>query len=204
MSTEKALLITLAAPNPAEMKAMGKYSQASGALAQQYDAKIIARFGVKEQIFGDIPAAIIGVAEFPSTEAIKELFGSLDYQKLIPLRDKALNAMNLYISPPDQSLASIEGGERSLLITLAAPVDMGALQQYQQGAGPLFAKHGGKGVAKISIAENFIGDTPAAFLSIAEFPSDQAIKDFFNDQAYQALIPLRDKALGSLNLYLAS
>ena len=90
-----------------------------------------------------------------------------------------------------------------LILALPSPDDKEALQQYQQGAGPLSAKHGGKVLGKIAIAENFVGENPAAFLSIAEFPSDQAIKDFFNDEAYQSLIPLREKALSSLNLYLA-
>jgi len=201
MSDKKVLLLTFALPNPDEKEALGKYSQKSAVLSQQHGAHVFARFSVREQLQGNTPTAIVGIAEFPSVEAVKGLFGSDEYQKLIPARDKGLKALNLYISQPDQVVPSLEGDNKSLLITMAAPANMEALQQYQQGAGPLSAKHGGKGLGKIAIAENFVGDNPAAFLSIAEFPSDQAVKDFFNDEDYQPLIPLRDKALSSLNLY---
>ncbi|MCP4608972.1 MAG: DUF1330 domain-containing protein [Planctomycetes bacterium] len=204
MSDKKVLLLTLALPNPDEKEALQQYQQGAGPLFAKHGGKGLGKIAIAENFVGDNPAAFLGIAEFPSAKAVKGLFSSEDYQKLVPARDKGLKALNLYISQPDQVVPSLEGDNKSLLITMAAPANMEALQQYQQGAGPLSAKHSGKGLGKIAIAENFVGDNPAAFLSIAEFPSNQAIKDFFNDEAYQPLIPMREKALSSLNLYIAS
>ena len=203
MSEKTVLLLILALPSPDDKEALQQYQQGAGPLSAKHGGKVLGKIAIAENFVGENPAAFLSIAEFPSAEEVKRLLGSEDYQKLVPARDKALKSLNLYISQPGQVVPSLEADNRSLLITMAAPADMEALQQYQQGAGPLSAKHGGKVLGKIAIAENFVGENPAAFLSIAEFPSDQAIKDFFNDEAYQSLIPLREKALSSLNLYLA-
>ncbi|MEM7126790.1 MAG: DUF1330 domain-containing protein [Chloroflexota bacterium] len=206
MTSEKALLITLAAPNPDEQAAAGQYGRESGTLTSQYGANVITRLAITEKIHGDGPAALLGIAEFPSADSIRALFSSDEYKKLIPVRDKAMRSVNLYISQPDQSVENVGGLGKSLLITMAAPNpdEKDALGQYQQGAGPLAGKYGAKPLANVGIAEQIHGDSPAAFVSIAEFPDDDSVKGFFNDEDYQKLIPVRDRALRAINLYLAS
>ena len=64
-------MIFIAVPNPAEQEALAHYGQESQRLADEAGAVQLVRYGVKEQIHGDEPAAIIGVAEFPSEQAAK-------------------------------------------------------------------------------------------------------------------------------------
>lgn len=95
---ETAILITVAAPNPAEMETLGQYAKESFDIANRYGANILSRYTSIEQIHGEAPAAIIGLAEFPSAETIKEMFDSKEYKALLPMRDKALTSLNLYIA----------------------------------------------------------------------------------------------------------
>ncbi len=201
--TTNVLLVTSAVPNPNGQEALAEYGKGSGALIGQSGGKPVARFTVTEQLYGDTPAAFISIAEFPSGEVARDFFNSAEYQALVPARDQALSSVNIYFSQPGLSAENIGGSGKSILIIVAAPNpnEKEALGQYQQGAGPLFGKYGGKPVANISIAEQFHGDSPAAFVSIIEFPNDEAVKGVFGDEEYQKLIPLRDKALSSLNLY---
>lgn len=207
MSTQdmnnQVVLVTLVLPNPQEQKAMGYYAKESGQLGQQYGATIVARFAVHEQLHGKRPTAIVGIATFPDINSIKDMFASDEYQALIPYREKALKAVNLYISQPIGSVNIKIDPEKSYLLTMAVPANKEALGQYQQSVGPIAGQYDARPLANIAIAETFLGDSPAAFLSIAEFTDAEAIKDFFNDDAYQPLIPLRDEALSDLNLYIA-
>ena len=194
-------LITLATPDPAEQETMAYYAKASFELAQEYGVEVLVRSGVSEHLHGNRPTAIVGIAAFPDAETIKALFNSKAYQALIPHREKALKAVNLYISQPIK-LPPIQVEEnKAYLVTMAVPANKESLMQYQQGAGSIAGKYGAQPVANIPLAETFLGDSPAAFLSIAAFPDAEAIKGFFADDAYQPLIPLRDEALNKLNLY---
>ena len=82
----EALLITIVQPNPAEMRAMGQYAQASGKVANEYGAEVLVKFNVTEQLHGELPAAIVGIAKFESADKIKEMFSSDAYQKLVPMQ----------------------------------------------------------------------------------------------------------------------
>ena len=205
MSTQEALLITLALPNPTEMETMGHYAERSFALASEYGAKVLARFSVTEHLYGTVPTAIVGIARFPSVETIKEMFDSDAYAPLIPHREKAIKVLNVYISQPNVSVEIEPNPDKAHLITLATQNmnDKDALQAYQQQAGPLAGKYGAKPIAQIGIGETYFGSHQAGFLSLAEFPNEDDIQGLFNDGDYQSLGTLRDKALSSLNLYVA-
>ena len=204
-SAEKAMLLTLVIPNPSEKESMGIYGKESGKLTAQSGAQLLGRFNVVEQLHGDFPATVVGIAEFPSAKAIKDMFDSEAYQQLVPTRNKAVNALALYISRPDQTFNSSIDSEKAFLVTLALPNpnEQEALDEYRTGTRPIASKYGAKPLGIIGIAENFHGDMPAAFLGVTEFPDADAIKGFFNDEAYRKLAPSRDKGMSSLNLYLA-
>lgn len=81
---------------------------------------------------------------------------------------------------------------------------MESLQSYQAGSGPIFAKHGGKPAAQLPVSSRPVGDTPAAFVVVIEFPSAEAAEAVFQDPDYQALIEARDRGLASLNVYVTN
>ena len=201
MTTNTTLLVTLAQPNPDEVETFHGYVGASTELALEAGGVVSSRFGV-EHIEGDAPAVVFGLATFPSEEAITTMFDAPSYQELIPARDKSIDCVNAYIvdATPITDLADPDG---VYLITVAAPdpehmEDLGA---YQKVAGPMSAKHGAIPVTNLPITGHPVGSTPAAFIGIAQFPSADAVRDFLNDPEYTPIIPTRDRALRSLNLY---
>ena len=195
------LLVTLAQPNPDEVATFQDYVGASTELAVEAGAEVSSRFGVRH-IHGDAPASVFGLATFPSAEVINAMFEADSYQTLVPARDKSIDCVNAYIvdQTPVSALADPDG---VYLVTVAAPNPeaMEDLAAYQQAAGPLSAKHVATPIANLAIAGHPVGETPAAFIAIAAFPSAEAIDDFFADPDYQPIIGARDRALPTLNLY---
>lgn len=202
--SNQALLITLAQPKPHEIDAFHGYVGASTELALEAGGEVSSRFGVRH-IHGNAPAAIFGLATFPSADTITDMFNSDAYQALVPAREQSIECVNAYIvdDPPVTALPDPEG---VYLVTVADPNPqaMDDLAAYQQVAGPLSAKHGGVPAANLPISSRPVGDTPAAFIGIVEFPSAEAVDAFFADPEYQATIPTRDRALSSLNLYITT
>ena len=73
-------------------------------------------------------------------------------------------------------------------------VDAGAWAEYRKVAGPLMASAGGRFVVGSERVEPLEGGWNPASISVVEFPSFEAARDFYNSQAYQATVPLRQKA----------
>lgn len=67
-------------------------------------------------------------------------------------------------------------------------------QQYAKAAGESMAPFGGNAIIKGKLATNLSGEQPHPAISVIGFPSEQSLNDWFNSDAYQALIPLRDEA----------
>ncbi|MGI9615866.1 MAG: DUF1330 domain-containing protein [Acidimicrobiales bacterium] len=198
------LLITLAQPKPSETETFHSYVGASTELALEAGGEVSSRFGVR-QLIGDTPAAIFGFATFPSAEAITTMFDSPAYQALVPSREQSIDAVNAYIvdETPITELADPPG---AYLVVVAAPNPeaMEDLQAYQAGSGPIFAKHGGKPAAQLPVSDRPVGDTPAAFVAVLEFPSAEAAEAVFEDPDYQPLIEVRDRGLAALNVYVTN
>jgi len=204
MTTNTTLLVTLAQPNPDEVDTFHGYVGASTELAIEAGAVVSSRFGVTH-IHGDAPAVVFGLATFPSAEAITTMFDSPAYQELIPARDKSIDCVNAYIVD-DTPITDLANPDGVYLITVAAPnpEHMDDLGAYQKVAGPMSAKHGAVPVTNLPISDRPVGDTPAAFIGVAQFPSAEAVEAFLNDPEYTPSIPTRDRALSSLNLYVTN
>ena len=203
-TTPTTLLVTLAKPDLEEMEVFQQYVGASTELAVQAGAEVSSRFGV-DHLEGDAPAAVFGFASFPSAAAITDMFDSAAYQELIPAREKGIECVNAYIVE-DAAVTSLPDPDGVYLVTVAAPNPdaLDDLAAYQQVAGPMSAKHGGTPVVNLPVSDRPVGDTPAAFIGVVHFPSVDAVRSFLADPDYTPILPTRDRALSSLNLYVTS
>lgn len=199
--TNPALVLTLVQPNPAKIDAFHGYVGAATELARQAGGAPSSRFGVRS-VLGDAPASIFGLATFPSAEAATTMFQSGDYKALVPARDGSVEALNAYVvdAAPMSSLPDPNG---VYMIVLGAPNPEAKedLAAYQKVAGTVAAKHGGKPIVKMPISAQVAGTTRAAFLTIAEFPSAEAVEAFFADPDYEPIVETRNRALPSLSVY---
>ncbi len=198
------LLITLAQPKPDQTETFHGYVGSSTELALAAGGEISSRFGVR-QLVGDAPAAIFGLATFPSAEAITTMFDSPEYQELVPARKESIDCVNTYVVE-DTPITGLPDPDGAYLVILAAPDPeaIDDLQTYQAGAGPIFAKHGGEPIVQLPVSSSPIGETPAAFVSIVEFGSAKAAEAVFDDPDYRPLIAARDRGLASLNVYVTT
>jgi uncharacterized protein (DUF1330 family) len=71
------------------------------------------------------------------------------------------------------------------------------LQQYQQVARTVIAKHGGQPVARGSGIGALHGAHKWQVGIVIRFPDEAAVRAWYNDPDYQKVLPLRDQAYGA-------
>ncbi len=204
--TNNALLVTFAQPNQEQIEIFQSYVGGSTQLAIDVGGVVSSRFPVRH-LHGDAPATVFGLATFPSAAVIDDMFAGPTYQALVPDRDKSVDSVNAYTieDPSLVELADPADGGVYLVVVAAPNPDAGDdLATYQAASGPIFGRHGAKPVAQLPIAAHPVGETPAAFISVLEFPSAAAVDAVFADPEYVAVLDVRDRALASLNLYVTA
>ncbi|WP_112320625.1 DUF1330 domain-containing protein [Oceanibium sediminis] len=72
--------------------------------------------------------------------------------------------------------------------------DPEAWDEYRAVAGPVMEAAGGRFVMASRRIEPLEGDWTPASLSVVEFPSYEAARDFYHSKAYQDLVPMRERA----------
>jgi len=99
ITSNKELLVTIAAPKMAEQETLNTYLQGAHALSKEYGINPIltAKFPIVEQLFGNCPASFIAFAESDKEGNLKSMFESEQYQQLISLRDKAFNSAEVFL-----------------------------------------------------------------------------------------------------------
>ena len=79
-------LVTLREDRPLDLAA---YLAATAPLLERAGARIVQRFKVSEVVAGKRPAQTVVIVEYPDRAAVDMVFGSLEYQRIIPYRDRA-------------------------------------------------------------------------------------------------------------------
>lgn len=95
--SEKTTLVVTASPNPNEMESVQNYLQGVMPLLMGAGGQLVKRLKVESLIHGN-PSGMVLVMDFDSNESIEELFKSDQYAKLVPVRDKGFNEMNILVT----------------------------------------------------------------------------------------------------------
>jgi len=82
------------------------------------------------------------------------------------------------------------------------PEKADVLQQYQQTARAVIAKHGGQPIARGSGLGSLHGSRKWQVGIVVRFPDEAAAKAWYNDPEYQKVLPLRDQAYADLEVTL--
>ncbi|WP_298510289.1 DUF1330 domain-containing protein [uncultured Kordia sp.] len=77
------------------------------------------------------------------------------------------------------------------------------LSHYIEKVGDLYKKVNAKPVNKFKVTKPLIGAYTPNIVSIMEFPDMDALNAVFESDAYQALIPYREKAFSKLEAYIS-
>ncbi|HET9432696.1 MAG TPA: DUF1330 domain-containing protein [Chitinophagaceae bacterium] len=77
--------------------------------------------------------------------------------------------------------------------------DFDTFKEYPPRVAPLLLKHGAKLLAMDTAAKALEGE-PKAMNAIVEFPSEEAVHNFYNDPEYQSFIDLRHKSTSNCTM----
>lgn len=95
--SEKSLMIVNAVLNPNEKEAFAYYSEHSSLLFKNAGATPVGKYKVAQNIVGDKKLHVVVIMEFPSSQAIIDVFESEAYKKLLPYREKSFTALEVFI-----------------------------------------------------------------------------------------------------------
>ena len=92
-----ATLVVTGTPNPSEMNSVQDYLQGVMPLLMGAGGTLVKRLKVAKVVNGR-PSGIVLVMDFPSEEAVTEMFASEAYGELIDNRDKGFAEMNILVT----------------------------------------------------------------------------------------------------------
>lgn len=82
----------------------------------------------------------------------------------------------------------------TFFVATATVKDPQKFQEYAQKAGETLAPHQGELVLRGKKDDVLAGHADHQTVGIIKFPNQDALKAWFNSDAYQAIVPLRDEA----------
>ena len=88
------------------------------------------------------------------------------------------------------------------LVVTATPAEgqNEAMGRYLQGVGPLLAGAGGTLVKRVRVTDTLSGTADTGVVMVMDFVDAETIRELFASDAYQALIPERDKGFSSIDI----
>ena len=93
--------------------------------------------------------------------------------------------------------------EKTTLVVTAVPnsEEMASVQEYLQGVLPLLKGAGGRLVKRLKVDRPLHGK-PSGMVLVMDFDSADAITSLFESDDYAALVPVRDRGFGEMNIML--
>jgi uncharacterized protein (DUF1330 family) len=90
-----------------------------------------------------------------------------------------------------------------IIVAKINPAEKEALSQYLEGVAQLYQQVEAQSISKYKISEASIGEYTPSIVSIMQFRDKESLDNVFESKAYQALIPLRDKAFLKVESYIS-
>ena len=90
-------VIALVTINDNAPEALAAYFRVTGPLLEKVGAKIVQRFKISETVIGLEPTQSVVIVEYPSRDAVDQVFGSDEYQTIKEIRDKAFSYYQISI-----------------------------------------------------------------------------------------------------------
>jgi len=88
-----------------------------------------------------------------------------------------------------------------IIVATPNPAEKAALDHYLESMHQLYQKVEAQPVAKYKISEALIGTQNPHLVSVMEFPNQEAVNQVFQGEAYQQLLPYREKAFVKVEAY---
>jgi len=96
--TDKKTLVVTSTPNPNEQEALQKYVVAVMPLLLDLGGTVVKRSMITDTYFGKRNFTFLLIMDFPSKQALINMFDSDTYKDLIPVRDKGFENINIFFA----------------------------------------------------------------------------------------------------------
>ncbi|MCU0758836.1 MAG: DUF1330 domain-containing protein [Steroidobacteraceae bacterium] len=178
--------------------ALARYAATLGPIYAQYGGRPIANGGVGGKVRvleGRFPHQSMVLSKFATLDGPNAFWWSPEYRRSVEIRQGAgsFTVVKLKGVPGDTALPE---GKPAFLISIAEIRDRDRLKPYAEAAMPLVRAAGAKflssgGRKDIELLEGEFGNLT---VNVLQFPSVEALRRFYEDPAYQKLIPIRQSA----------
>jgi uncharacterized protein (DUF1330 family) len=181
-----------------DREALARYGATLGPIYAQYGGRPIAIGGVGGKVRvleGQFPQQSLVLSRFGSIDGPNAFWWSPEYRRSVELRRGAgtFTVLRLKGVPGD---ADPPAGKPAYLISIADIRDRDKLKPYAAAALPLVKAAGAKFLSSgsrkdIELLEGEFGNLT---VNLLQFPSIEALRRFYEDPAYQEIIPIRQSA----------
>jgi len=96
--TNKTTLIVTSTPNPKEQEALKKYVVTVMPLLLDLGGTVVKRSMVTDTYYGEKDFTFLLVMDFPSKQALTNMFDSDTYKALIPVREKGFESIKIFFA----------------------------------------------------------------------------------------------------------
>lgn len=178
--------------------ALSRYGATLAPIYAQYGGRPIAVGGVGGKVRvleGEFAHQSLVLSRFASIDGPNAFWWSPEYRRSVELRRGAgtFTVLRLKGVPGD---AGPPAGKPAYLLSIADIRDRGKLQPYAAAAMPLVKAAGARflssgGRKDIELLEGEFGNLT---VNVLQFPSIEALRRFYEDPAYQQVIPIRQSA----------
>jgi uncharacterized protein (DUF1330 family) len=98
---------------------LAEYFRVTGPLLEAAGARIVSRLNINEILIGKNAAKTMFIVEYPSRDAVFQVFASETYEDIIPIRDAAFELYNISIcdSSVTEALPQNDGADQLLGVT---------------------------------------------------------------------------------------
>lgn len=195
-SRRPAYLFVMGTTSNAEV--IGRYARTLPPIYEKFAGRYLATGRVGRNLLvleGSFQPESIVLAKFATPEGPNEFWWSPEYRQSAEMRQGAgiFDVVKLKGRPDE---AAAPQGRPAYLISIARIQDRSKLKPYAEGVRPLLQAAGAKFLvsADRKDIELLEGQFDNLTVVIIQFPSFDGLRKFYDDPAYQALIPIRRSA----------
>lgn len=180
-----------------------EYFQQVFPVAERYGVEVKARFVPEASPVGDLQPQVIALVEWPRLGSFDAFMEDVDYRRLYPMRDAALDRLVVTHARPQASVSVAFSRDKLYeLAGLWIRPDGGRerLIDYLGKVMPVATEYGAKPLLKLAPVRSAWGDFLPTRIHLTEWPDASAFERFSADRRTADLRKLRDSALSKLTI----
>ena len=179
------------------------YFQQVFPVAEKYGVRALGRLVPEEAVVGDLAPHVIGMVEWPKLESFDGFMADIDYRRLYPQRDQALDRLVVtHLRAVNNAAVSFDSDKVYELSGLWIRPDGGRerLDDYYAQIKPIVNEYGGRPMLQFAGVRSAWGDFLPTEVRVTEWPDKQSWQQYRENERVKQLEQLRSSALSKLTV----